>query len=106
MGSKCRHTSVFFFKQKTACEISTRDWSSDVCSSDLVRAYTGEMTGLNRAPGTVTDDVLALSAELSEHLITPDELAAWTGRFFAAVQELPGRVYKDVADALARQRHR
>ena len=27
--------SVFFFKQKTAYEIGTGDWSSDVCSSDL-----------------------------------------------------------------------
>ena len=27
-----------FFKQKTAYEISTRDWSSDVCSSDLSRS--------------------------------------------------------------------
>ena len=27
---------VFFFKQKTAYEIGTGDWSSDVCSSDLV----------------------------------------------------------------------
>src|SRR5216110_3136069 len=27
---------LFFFKQKTAYEISSRDWSSDVCSSDLV----------------------------------------------------------------------
>src|SRR5213594_4467776 len=26
----------FFFKQKTAYEISVRDWSSDVCSSDLI----------------------------------------------------------------------
>src|SRR6056300_1208199 len=26
---------VFFFKQKTAYEISECDWSSDVCSSDL-----------------------------------------------------------------------
>src|ERR1044071_4516081 len=26
---------ALFFKQKPACEISTRDWSSDVCSSDL-----------------------------------------------------------------------
>ena len=26
---------VFFFKQKTAYEIVSRDWSSDVCSSDL-----------------------------------------------------------------------
>src|ERR1043166_6249097 len=28
--------SYFFFKQKTAYEIPKRDWSSDVCSSDLV----------------------------------------------------------------------
>ena len=27
----------FFFKQKTAYEILTCDWSSDVCSSDLTR---------------------------------------------------------------------
>ncbi|WP_041841459.1 ATP-dependent helicase [Actinoplanes friuliensis] len=72
----------------------------------LVRSYTGEMTGLNRAPGTVTDDVLALSGELAEHLVTPDDLSAWTGRFFADVQALPGRVYKDVSDMLLRQRHR
>ena len=26
----------FFFKQKTAYEIGTGDWSSDVCSSDLL----------------------------------------------------------------------
>ena len=29
---------VFFFKQKTAYEIGTGDWSSDVCSSDLILA--------------------------------------------------------------------
>jgi DNA helicase-2/ATP-dependent DNA helicase PcrA len=72
----------------------------------LVRSYTGEMTGLNRAPSTVTDDVLALSAELAEHLVDADDLAAWTGRFFAEVQALPGRTYKDVSDMLLRQRHR
>ena len=27
--------NFFFFKQKTAYEIGTGDWSSDVCSSDL-----------------------------------------------------------------------
>ena len=26
----------FFFKQKTAYEMCGRDWSSDVCSSDLI----------------------------------------------------------------------
>ena len=30
----------FFFKQKTAYEIGTGDWSSDVCSSDLIRGGT------------------------------------------------------------------
>src|SRR3546814_14441458 len=28
---------VFFFKQKTAYEMRISDWSSDVCSSDLLR---------------------------------------------------------------------
>ena len=29
----------FFFKQKTAYEILTCDWSSDVCSSDLPKQF-------------------------------------------------------------------
>src|SRR3546814_13896800 len=31
----------FFFKQKTAYEVRISDWSSDVCSSDLVRCSNG-----------------------------------------------------------------
>ena len=31
----------FFFKQKTAYEIGTGDWSSDVCSSDLGKSPVG-----------------------------------------------------------------
>src|SRR3546814_10791086 len=31
---------VFFFKQKTAYEMRISDWSSDVCSSDLVPVAT------------------------------------------------------------------
>src|SRR5881227_4180944 len=31
----------FFFKQKTAYDITVRDWSSDVCSSDLQRLLIG-----------------------------------------------------------------
>src|SRR3546814_14196641 len=30
---------VFFFKQKTAYEMRISDWSSDVCSSDLLRPF-------------------------------------------------------------------
>src|SRR3546814_8186791 len=33
----------FFFKQKTAYEMRISDWSSDVCSSDLVDAAEGPM---------------------------------------------------------------
>src|ERR1043166_3335693 len=33
---RCILCSFFFFKQKTAYEIPKRDWSSDVCSSDLI----------------------------------------------------------------------
>src|SRR3546814_4670719 len=39
----------FFFKQKTAYEMRISDWSSDVCSSDLV----GEMTEIGEADGVL-----------------------------------------------------
>ena len=39
----------FFFKQKTAYEMVMSDWSSDVCSSDLVAAgQVSSGTGLQR----------------------------------------------------------
>src|SRR3546814_4255131 len=36
--SQFRAYVFFFFKQKTAYEMRISDWSSDVCSSDLVQA--------------------------------------------------------------------
>src|SRR3546814_3183448 len=35
----------FFFKQKTAYEMRISDWSSDVCSSDLLRRHSGRTDG-------------------------------------------------------------
>ncbi|TNH27669.1 ATP-dependent helicase [Micromonospora orduensis] len=72
----------------------------------LVRNYDGDMSEVDRMPSTITDAVLALAGELDEHLVAPDELAAWTGRFFAEVQSRPGRVYADVRKALALQQTR
>ncbi|MFC6014831.1 ATP-dependent helicase [Plantactinospora solaniradicis] len=66
----------------------------------LVRNHDGDMSEVERMPSTVTDAVLALAGDLAEHLVTPDDLAAWTGRFFAEVQSRPGRVYADVRKAL------
>src|SRR3546814_16377234 len=47
-------SSVFFFKQKTAYERRMSDWSSDVCSSDLLRAFD--------AAGVLTSRIEALEA--------------------------------------------
>src|SRR3546814_5160259 len=33
----CLFFCILFFKQKTAYEMRISDWSSDVCSSDLIR---------------------------------------------------------------------
>src|SRR3546814_8661384 len=35
-GNICSVFVIFFFKQKTAYEMRISDWSSDVCSSDLI----------------------------------------------------------------------
>ena len=52
----------FFFKQKTAYEILTCDWSSDVCSSDLTIIATGDLNeNLNN------DETHHLHNILSEH---------------------------------------
>ncbi|WP_431883825.1 ATP-dependent helicase [Micromonospora gifhornensis] len=72
----------------------------------IVRNYDGDMSEVDRMPSTVTDAVLALAGELDEHLVEPDDLAAWTGRFFADVQSRPGRIYADVRKALALQQTR
>src|ERR1043166_1641433 len=56
------HSFFFvFFKQKTAYDIPKRDWSSDVCSSDLgavARLGAGELTG-NGGEAEVHDDHFA-----------------------------------------------
>ncbi|WP_434090269.1 ATP-dependent helicase [Micromonospora avicenniae] len=72
----------------------------------LVRNFDGDMSAVDRMPSTITDAVLALAGELDEHLVDPDELAAWTGRFFAEIQTRPGRVYADVRKALELQQTR
>src|SRR3546814_6039799 len=37
----CFFFYFFFFKQKTAYEMRISDWSSDVCSSDLILDHSG-----------------------------------------------------------------
>src|SRR3546814_6126845 len=49
----CCVRSFFFFKQKTAYEMRISDWSSDVCSSDLMpRLF---IPSCRRNPGSAAD---------------------------------------------------
>src|SRR3546814_3194233 len=47
----------FFFKQKTAYEMRISDWSSDVCSSDLL-----PITGLGAVYPEAYDDVVGVGS--------------------------------------------
>src|SRR3546814_9140760 len=60
-----RSFMVFFFKQKTAYELRIRDWSSDVCSSDLV--------GILDALGRVAAEVVRLSQHGAEAAHLPHQ---------------------------------
>ena len=53
----------FFFKQKTAYEMCGRDWSSDVCSSDLNR-----MNEILAPRGIIIENVLMKSIQLPKGL--------------------------------------
>src|SRR3546814_3227224 len=53
---------VFFFKQKTAYEMRISDWSSDVCSSDL----------LELIHGFLVEEVALLHVGLVDHMTAGD----------------------------------
>ena len=55
----------FFFKQKTAYELIAGDWSSDVCSSDLVQApnFWGYITKKNAKSYDLTFNIWCTSRD-------------------------------------------
>jgi DNA helicase-2/ATP-dependent DNA helicase PcrA len=94
---------------RSGFEPGTRLLTEATCwqlADGIVRAYDGDMSAVSYAPSTVTDFLLRLAADLSEHLVLPDQLALWTGRFHAEVSARPGRVHKPVEELLGRQRAR
>jgi len=75
-------------------------------ADEVVRNYDGDMSHVDSAPSTVANAVLALAGEMAEHLVEPDELAAWTGRFHAAIAAKPGKPMAEVVKLLGKQRAR
>src|SRR3546814_6125985 len=71
----------FFFRQKTAYEMRISDWSSDVCSSDLMTDYLA-IALLHHSNGvTVTDSLDVTEArhlDLGQlHLATRINISEW-----------------------------
>src|SRR3546814_3977319 len=64
---------IFFFKQKTAYEMRISDWSSDVCSSDLVPSG-ARHPGLARPRAEADDD--RREAAAAQHHQTWEHLPA------------------------------
>src|SRR3546814_10773879 len=57
---------VFFFKQKTAYEMRISDWSSDVCSSDLLALVTHNGLAVTAVSAWMMDGLGRLYAQ-TEH---------------------------------------
>src|SRR3546814_969186 len=60
-----RGAYFFFFKQKTAYEMRISDWSSDVCSSDLIDAEQAALLLLQPLPQRKR--AVAVDVDLGEH---------------------------------------
>src|SRR3546814_1069811 len=74
----CVTSFLFFFKQKTAYEMRISDWSSDVCSSDLVWSWT-----LKKRRTSVTYSACIPGTFSVWMCGTPGSAKAGTARIFA-----------------------
>src|SRR3546814_7607426 len=54
---------MFFFKQKTAYEMRISDWSSDVCSSDLMKKEVEQLLATARREAQEISDRTTKAAE-------------------------------------------
>src|SRR3546814_6189588 len=87
---------VFFFKQKTAYEMRISDWSSDVCSSDLLgHGHAAEPEDFAQDQ---RDDVLLLE-EVVEVIFAERERLLGDGSFGRQVRtDAVGHFFQDLAE--------
>src|SRR3546814_8112955 len=94
-----------FFKQKTAYEMRISDWSSDVCSSDLVCHHFGIIIGPNangRDPGQEFRITLHVADEIEHLLRTIGQMAGFTVLWHC----FPWRAWLHARRASAQNPHR
>src|SRR6188508_3374824 len=93
-------SASFFFKQKTAYELAQCDWSSDVCSSDLVApdgrsiAFTSDRTGQYRLwlmtrDGSEARQLTAVSDD--KEMVEKSPYFSGDGRYIYYVSEQAGQ---------------
>src|SRR3546814_7628159 len=85
----------FFFKQKTAYEMRISDWSSDVCSSDLI-----DLAGLGIILPVMPELIFELTgASIGE----ASAIGGWLLFSYAAMQFLFSPVVGHLSDRLGRR---
>src|SRR3546814_7142685 len=67
----CILSFVFFFKQKTAYEMRISDWSSDVCSSDLLGIVAVDVQAQRIEPGEQRDHANGRAPEMQIETLRP-----------------------------------
>src|SRR3546814_2348455 len=87
--------AFFFFKQKTAYELRISDWSSDVCSSDLLVEAPSFSSEEKNSPSTgsgrtgMENNLLALAVECARRDATLGEISAAMEAAFGRYDTVP-----------------
>src|SRR3546814_20369441 len=79
---------IFFFKQKTAYEMRISDWSSDVCSSDLLA--NAMLVAENDSLKIIASDMEIEAQEtIATTVIEPGKTTVSASTFYDIVRKLP-----------------
>ena len=79
-----KYVIFFFFKQKTAYEIKECDWSSDVCSSDLIATV---LSRYKQPPLTAIGDTVRIATTQSR----ATSIIGFAGLTYAALEPQAAR---------------
>src|SRR3546814_8746985 len=92
------YCSIFFFKQKTAYEMRISDWSSDVCSSDLLKPSKG-------APVPVEEkSLLSLLDRQQAFGYTQEDIRILLSPMLLEAEEATGSMGNEIGRASCRER--